>query len=156
MKLICDEMLIGLARWLRAAGYDTRMCPSGAEDVAVLELAAIEGRTLLTRDRQILRQAGHRHAVLLLESESLEDQARELVRRLDVDWLNAPFTRCIIDNARLRSAAVGALAKVPGTARSRGGPHRSCPSCGRVYWPGSHHRRMRARLRGWRAAGEVR
>lgn len=30
------------------------------------------------------------------------------------------------------------------------GPVTACPDCGRIYWPGSHVRRMRARLDCWR------
>jgi uncharacterized protein with PIN domain len=31
------------------------------------------------------------------------------------------------------------------------GDARRCPACERIYWPGSHHRRMRARLEAWAA-----
>ncbi|RFA27009.1 hypothetical protein CAI21_15770 [Alkalilimnicola ehrlichii] len=34
-RLLCDEMLLRLARWLRAAGYDTALAVSGMQDRAV-------------------------------------------------------------------------------------------------------------------------
>jgi hypothetical protein len=50
----CDAMLGGLARWLRAAGYDA----SWRKDVGdweLIRLALREQRTLLTSDTGILR-----------------------------------------------------------------------------------------------------
>jgi hypothetical protein len=59
----------------------------------------------------------------------------------------------------LQRRAVGALAAaqadalVPEGVRGIPGPIRKCPVCGRVYWHGSHTRRMRAAvdraLPGW-------
>jgi hypothetical protein len=50
-----------------------------------------------------------------------------------------------------------AAALVPPAARGLPGPVRRCEACGRVYWPGSHVRRMRraidAVLPGWGSAG---
>jgi uncharacterized protein with PIN domain len=64
--------------------------------------------------------------------------------------LGAPgelFTRCLVCNAELRLATEAESASlVPLEARDLPGPVRRCPGCGRVYWPGSHARRMRAAL----------
>jgi uncharacterized protein with PIN domain len=46
---------------------------------------------------------------------------------------NAPLSEVSADDA----AAI-----LPPDARQLGGPIRRCPMCGRVYWPGSHVRRM--------------
>ena len=39
MKLLCDEMLKGLARWLRAAGHDTELAEDGTSDRALINHA---------------------------------------------------------------------------------------------------------------------
>ena len=39
MRLLCDEMLRGLGRWLRAAGHDV-VIASGEPDRALLDRAA--------------------------------------------------------------------------------------------------------------------
>ena len=39
MRLLCDEMLAGLSRWLRAAGHDSLLVNAGANDAAVLATA---------------------------------------------------------------------------------------------------------------------
>lgn len=146
MRLLCDEMLAGLARWLRAAGHDTALAPPQASDRALVELARAERRLLLTRDRSLPERAPD---LVLLLPEPLEAQAAALSRLLGLDWLAAPFTRCLVDNTPLRPASAQALAALPAQTTSLPGPFRTCPACGRVYWPGSHVRRMAARLEHW-------
>jgi len=144
MRFLCDEMLASLARLLRAAGYDADLAMGGRRDEAILARAKAEARVLLTRDRR-LASAGGPGAVLLAEA-TAEAQARALSRALPIDWTLAPFTRCVVDNAPLRSATPEEVARMPQESRSRGGPFRACPVCGRLYWPGSHVKRMAARL----------
>src|SRR5437016_516505 len=50
----CDAMLGGLARWLRAAGYDASWHP-GIEDWDLVRLAQREGRVLLSSDTGIFK-----------------------------------------------------------------------------------------------------
>jgi uncharacterized protein len=71
---------------------------------------------------------------------------------LDIDWLGAPFTRCIVDNRLLEAAPPAAARLVPERSRTAGAPLRKCPECGRLYWPGSHVRRMQQRLAAWQRA----
>ena len=150
MRLLCDEMLAGLARWLRAAGYDTEISAAASSDAALVALAGREGRTLIIRDRA-LAQHGTAGGMLLLGDDELEQQVRFLARTIGIDWLHAPFTRCLIDNTPLRAAEGEELAQAPEGAPGLPGPFRACPACARLYWPGSHVRRMTARLERWRA-----
>jgi uncharacterized protein len=146
MRLLCDEMLKGVGRWLRAAGYDVPIVDDGADDDELLARAAAEKRVLLTCDRRLAARAGPDAAVVLLGTETFEGAARELRERLGVDWLHAAFTRCLRDNAPLMPANEDEIAKLPAAARQGDGPIVRCPECNRVYWPGSHVRRMLAKL----------
>jgi uncharacterized protein len=89
---------------------------------------------------------------VLLRREGLDHAAGELCLRLHIDWLHAPFSRCLLDNAVLAAAPPAVLNRLPERARQGAGRIAVCPTCGRVYWPGSHVRRMRARLDRWRQA----
>lgn len=156
--LLCDEMLHGMGRWLRAAGYDTAQLPSGSPDADVLALGEAEGRLLLTCDRALAARAGAARAAgragsLLLRGNAPDDWAVELHRRLGVDWLAAPFTRCLVDNRPLRTAAPGERAGLP--ASRHAAEATACPACGRLYWAGGHVRRMAAHLARWRALCEA-
>ena len=149
-RLLCDEMLERLGRFLRAAGYDTALARHGQTDAELIRLAGAEGRVLITRDRRLVPPAGTSLAIVRLAADSLDLNALELRTRLGIDWLNAPFSRCLVDNAVLRTATLAERAGVPGKARDLGGPVTACPACRRIYWPGSHVRRMRLRLGRWR------
>ncbi|MGC9369983.1 MAG: Mut7-C RNAse domain-containing protein [Paracoccaceae bacterium] len=153
MRFLCDAMLGRLARWLRAAGHDTRLAGGAERDGDLLEAAAREDRILLTLDRGLAGRRAGQGRVLLLGSERIEAQARELRRRLAVDWLHAPFTRCVVDNALLRPANAEEVATLPRKLRAIGGPVARCPLCQRLYWAGDHHHRMRERLERWQAEG---
>lgn len=150
LRLLCDEMLKGIGRWLRAAGYDVAMVDDGAHDDDLLARARAEDRLLLTCDRRLAARAGADPTIAVLATERLDDVADELSARFGIDWLHAPFTRCLVDNTRLVRADQQDIAELPATARHGDGPIMRCPRCGRIYWPGSHVRRMRARLAKWR------
>lgn len=146
-------MMHGLGRWLRAAGYDTVLVAPGTTDAAMLDQAAAEGRLLLTRDRHLSeRRAAARVELVRLTAERLDAMALELGRRLGLDWLHAPFQRCLMDNAPLLPAEPADRARLPPPAQAMGDAVMRCPRCGRLYWPGSHVRRMRARLARWQEA----
>jgi uncharacterized protein len=155
-RFLCDEMLRGIGRWLRVAGYDTPIASARMTDGDLLALAVAEERVVLTCDRKLARAAPAGVQMITLATESLDGAARELSERLGIDWLHAPFSRCLIDNARLEPADPEDLARIPEQARVGAGPIVACPACRRVYWPGSHVRRMRPRLERWQAATERR
>jgi len=149
VRLMCDEMLLRLGRWLRAAGYDTAIAEGGSDDAALIARCAAERRVLLTRDRHLAARACGVVPVVRLADDRIEAQAHLLKAALGIDWQRAPFTRCVIDNAVLDLAPPEAAAQVPAGSREAGGPLRRCPRCGRLYWPGGHVRRMQARLSSW-------
>ena len=150
LRLLCDEMLKGVGRWLRAAGYDVTIADDGAHDDELLARARAEGRLLMTCDRRLAARAGNGSTLItVLASERLDYVAPELRERLGIDWLRAPFSRCLVDNARLVPARAQEIARLPVTARRGDGLITRCPGCARLYWPGSHVRRMRARLARW-------
>jgi uncharacterized protein len=149
-RFLCDEMLRGLGRWLRAAGYDTVIAAGGLPDHALAARCAEEDRILLTKDRDLAATVTGTVPVLLLAGNGIDEAARALRPGLDIDWQYAPFTRCIVDNRPLEAAAPASVARVPKSSRAAGGPLRMCPECGRLYWPGGHVRRMQQRLAAWR------
>lgn len=144
--LLCDEMLVGIGRWLRVARYDTALANNGDSDRDLVERAVAEGRLLLTRDRKLIERRKAQPIAVLVDADGLEGQARELSRRLGIDWLRRPFSRCIECNVALRPARDEEIASVPADVRQAGLPILSCPRCGRVYWEGSHVLRMRDQL----------
>ncbi len=149
VAFLCDEMLAGLGRWLRAAGYDTAIAERGIDDRQVAERAAYEGRVLLTRDRRLAEQVAGTGAVLLLGGNDIYAWARELAERLALDWMFRPFSRCLCCNTPLELADTAQQGDLPPAVRGAQ-EVRYCTTCNKLFWEGSHVRRMQQRLREWK------
>lgn len=142
-------MFVRLGRYLRAAGYDTAIAEDRSDDERLVEQAEREGRVLLTGDRRLgaAHSSGSPRVVVL--PSTLREAATELGRCFALDWLSRAFSRCLLCNVALERAPDEAWAQVPALSRRPGAALRRCPVCGRLYWEGSHARRMRARLQSW-------
>lgn len=149
-RFLCDEMVARLGRWLRAAGYDTRLAEHGESDAALLARAIAEDRWMLSRDGRLAQRRAAAGRLVLLTGQSVGGWAAQLSGRFALDWLAAPFSRCLVDNASLQPHPLGKTAAPP-SARDLPGQVLRCPACGRAYWPGSHARRMRTRLERWQS-----
>lgn len=142
-RLLADGMLGRLAKWLRLLGYDTAF-ERDAEDLALAHRARSEGRVLLTRDRELGTRRNLRS--LLIESESLEEQVRQVQEALGPPP-DPALSRCAICNLPLEPTTRDDVAdRIPPYVLRTQNEFRECPGCGRVYWPGTHLRRMREQL----------
>lgn len=139
-------MLGRLARWLRVLGCDTLYEPA-LDDRALVHLANGDDRIVLTRDRRLLRDLRPARQLEITSERPLE----QLQAVIDACALAPPtelFTRCLLCNAVLDELPhEEARSLLPERSRDLPGPTRRCPSCGRIYWLGSHARRMRETLR---------
>jgi uncharacterized protein with PIN domain len=140
-RFVLDGHLGRLARTLRMLGFDVRWRPD-ADDAELARVAAVEHRILLTRDSGLLKRRIVSHGVRVREADPRR-QLTEVVRRLDLLRAIAPFRRCLRCNDPLEAVRSEDVAReVPPRVRERHDSFRRCPSCGRVYWAGTHHRRM--------------
>ena len=142
-RFVLDGHLGRLAAYLRLLGFDTWHRQTIDDD----ELVAVslgEARTLLTRDRELLKRSALEHGCLVRETDPRR-QVEEVVRRLDLAAGIHPFTRCLVCNGVLAHVAATDVADaVPDGVRERFDRFARCPDCGRVYWEGTHHARLAA------------
>jgi uncharacterized protein with PIN domain len=148
-RFLCDEMLGHLCRYLRAAGYDTLLANGGERDAELLRQCREEGRHFLTQDALIAEHKAADSVALILPHAPLDELASRVGAHYRLDWLAFAFTRCLVDNTPLLLADEAAIARIPPNALQHGMALHNCPTCGRVYWRGSHFRRMQARLKTW-------
>jgi uncharacterized protein len=151
-RFLCDEMLGHLCRYLRAAGYDALLASNGASDAELLRLCHAEGRYFLTQDTLIREHKAANGIALILPHAHLDKLAAQVGARFNLDWTARAFTRCLVDNTPLAAADDVAMARAPLDACRPGEPLLHCPACGRVYWRGSHYKRMRAKLAAWQVS----
>jgi len=145
LRFVADAHLGGLARRLRLLGFDT-LYDNGFRDEEVERLARVEQRIVLTRDRQLLKRRGITHGCYM-RAQDPEQQLRELFDRLDLARAARPFTRCLMCNGTLRAAQRDRVAAaVPRAVAERYPRFAVCDGCARVFWEGSHWRRMRDRV----------
>lgn len=153
-KFLVDEMLQRLGRWLRAAGYDTRIAHDASPDYYLLRQAIEEDRQLITRDRKILEHRRAANHVILLECSSLEECVQVLSRQFPINWEYKPFSRCLVCNTPLHQATPDQKRKAPASVHERALPARYCPTCQQVFWTGSHVKRMHRQLARWQQSRE--
>ncbi|ATX82475.1 hypothetical protein Ga0123462_1617 [Mariprofundus ferrinatatus] len=145
-RFLCDEMMVRLGKWLRAAGYDTEIAGAGSNDSDLLEAAIVESRILLTRDRKFLERTGASGVVVLLSGNDLQGWIVQLSRLLGLNWLHAPFSRCLLCNGVLEAGPGPYLDRVPDYVVREHIPCYHCGRCAKPYWEGGHVERMRRRL----------
>ena len=76
-RFLCDQMLHGLGRRLRAAGYDTVIAVGGIPDRELAGRCAGEDRVLLTKDRHLAATAaGIAPNVVLVQGNGIDETAR--------------------------------------------------------------------------------
>lgn len=148
-RFLCDEMLGKLCRYLRAAGYDTLFTNNGYPDRDLLRQCREQGRHFLTQDQLIREHKAAQGVAFILPQGDLDHLAPLLGAHYQLDWLSHAFTRCLEDNTPLRAADAAALQRIPEDARKPEESFSYCPVCARVYWQGSHYKRMHARLLKW-------
>lgn len=148
-RFLCDEMLRKLGHWLRAAGYDTEIASEGDTDRSLLEKAVAEKRWLITRDRKMIEYRQATERVILLHSNDMQDCATELQARLSINWFLKPFSRCLLCNTPLTSADTARLEKIPPQSRASITQAFYCRHCDKLYWEGSHVRRLSNKFSRW-------
>ena len=144
-RFVADAHLGGLAHMLRMAGFDT-LYRNDYRDREIADIAEREGRIILTRDRELLKYRGVTHGCYVHALKPAQ-QFRELAERLDLARSFKPFTLCLECNAPLHPVDKQRVwERLPPSVQANYQRFTACDSCGRVFWEGSHWRRMQALL----------
>ncbi|MDK9703099.1 MAG: Mut7-C ubiquitin/RNAse domain-containing protein [Sulfuritalea sp.] len=140
-RFIADAHLGALARLLRMAGFDT-LYDNRYQDREIAGIAVREGRIVLTRDRELLKLRSITHGCYVRAKEPVR-QFLEIIDRLDLARNARPFSLCLVCNAPLRAIdKAAALERLPPSVRDSHERFTTCDTCHRVFWEGSHWRRM--------------
>jgi hypothetical protein len=149
-RFLCDPSLGGLARWLRAAGYEADALRA-SEDDAVGE-ARRRGAVLVTTDsRHAALMAGAEGNAGVLWIPSSLSRVRQLgVVLRDLD-LEPREPRCMACGGELRAVPKQDVeARIPPRTARWKDEYYLCAGCGRLYWQGTHWQRIAAQLEGER------
>jgi len=144
VRFALDVHLGRLARRLRLFGFDAAY-RNDWSDEQLAELAPRERRIVLTRDRGLLMRRAVTHGYYVRATQP-DAQLIEVLRRFDLSGSLRPLTRCLVCNGLLLEVAVNQVEPDDLPVDVRANPQRlvRCSDCRRLYWDGSHLRRLRA------------
>lgn len=140
---VCDVGLGGLARWLRAAGY-MAYWREGVDDPELIEEAREKSAILLTTDsgmmeRRLLRD-GELPALWVSPGLTKMQQLESVLRELQLPRLEPRCMDCGGELMRVEKEAMAARIP-PKTYRWRD-EFFLCRECGKLFWHGTHWRRI--------------
>jgi uncharacterized protein len=141
LRFVADTHLGRLAAYLRMVGFDT-IYRNDCGDEELAKISASEKRILLTRDRGLLK----RNVVIrgyCVRTTNPRDQFAEVLQRFDLTASIVPFQRCVHCNELLEPTPKELISDrlLPET-KQYFEEFCICPGCQRIYWKGSHYRRM--------------
>jgi uncharacterized protein with PIN domain len=149
IRFFCDAGLGGLARWLRAAGYEADW-EAGIDDDALLARARTGGTTLLTTDSMLMERRVLRDTIIpsmwLPPTLRIGGQLERVVREFRLSLGHPP--RCMHCGGRLVPAEKLDLRdRIPSKTFRWLNDYFLCDRCGQLFWHGSHWLKIQNRLR---------
>ncbi len=142
-RFVLDVHLGRLASYLRLLGFDA-LVPDDTDDANLAQISHEDRRTLLTRDRGLLKRRMVTHGYCVRSTDPKE-QLAEVLRRFDLFRLVAPLTRCVRCNGVLEPVRKDdVLDRLPRNTARYYDEFKVCGGCGQVYWRGSHFERLEA------------
>lgn len=146
VRFAADCNLGTLAKWLRILGYDTHY-ERRVADPDFIRRAAAEGRVVLTRKRDSASPSSEA-TVVVVKADHVRLQLGEVLEALSLEPDPVKrMTRCLRCNTELEAIPKAAVeGRVPAYVYVKSDRFKSCPACGKVYWPGTHRRNIEESL----------
>mgnify|MGYP006283627639 CR=1 FL=1 len=147
MKLLCDQMLGSLAKWLRIYGFDTYFAERTVDDSELINIAKKEGRVLITRDKELVYNAKRENVkVIKIETTDLEEQKEQIITIIKPKSLNY-LSRCLLCNSLLEEISKNEVKnKVPEKIFENNEEFLYCKKCNKIYWKGTHYENMLSKI----------
>ena len=149
-KFITDVNVGKLGKWLRLMGYDTLFFDE-QDDGLMVKAAIAQGRIILTKDSEFMKRRAistGRVKAVLVSSDRPDQQLSTVINTLQLTKQYRPFTRCLECNSALVSRDKSEVkGSVPERVYEKHDQYMQCPSCGRIYWKGTHWQAMSGKLR---------
>ena len=143
MKILCDQMLGTLAKWLRILGFDTFYANAEMSDEDLLNIAKRENRIIFTRDKElIIRGKKENLTIIAIETTDLDLQLNQALRHVNIDEKSI-LSRCTLCNTVLNIIEKNKVqGKVPSKVFENNEKFWFCSKCNKFYWMGSHYNEM--------------
>ncbi len=151
-RLVVDSMLGSMARKLRFFGFDT-LYYNSIDDSSLLDVCLREGRVLVTMDEELHRRAENLGIKSILVNSSYKGSVdlsistmEAILKALGVSCIrfNAEHSRCSLCNSKLEYTDKHMLkGLVHDNILALYERFYICRGCNKVYWEGSHVKRLK-------------
>ena len=143
MKILCDQMLGTLAKWLRILGFDTFYVNAEMSDEDLLNIAKGENRTIFTRDKELIIRGKKKNLNFIpIVTTDLDLQLNKVLKHVNIDEKSI-LSRCTLCNTVLDTVEKNkAQGKIPSKVFENNEKFWFCSKCNKFYWMGSHYNEM--------------
>ncbi|OGV44456.1 MAG: hypothetical protein A2X46_01325 [Lentisphaerae bacterium GWF2_57_35] len=147
VSFMVDHMLVKLGKYLRILGYDAAW-DSSIRTHELITRANREHRVFLTRNTRLPSQYPTPQALLMIQSTDPVEQIEQVASTFRLSDKNL-FSKCIRCNVGLEPVAdkTSIQDRVHPNVYGRYEHFFQCPSCGTVFWKGSHVRNTCRKLK---------
>lgn len=164
IAFLADAMLGSIARKLRIFGFDTIYIAQAHDDDEILRIGIEQDRVILTADKELFKRivkVGARGVLVSGGASELEDLVHILTKNgITSVGMNGVGSRCSVCNGPLEERTSDQMKNEEGNNNNDdvvvGVPDKviachnqffQCTACGKIYWEGSHLKRIRALVR---------
>ena len=86
MKILCDQMLGTLAKWLRILGFDTFYVNDTMTDNELLDIAKNEKRIIISRDKELIVRGKKKDLTTIeINTTDLDEQLQQILKLILID-----------------------------------------------------------------------
>jgi len=147
IRFFCDAGLGGLARWLRAAGYDA-LWEAGIDDDELLRQGVKHSAVILTTDSMLMERRVLRDGIIpafwMPPTLTISGQLRLVFREFALALRDS---RCMSCGGELRRVAKESLQeRIPPRTYRWLDEFFVCNRCDNIFWHGTHWQRIRSEL----------
>jgi uncharacterized protein with PIN domain len=147
-RFLCDPSLGGLARWLRAAGYEARV-DEAVPGHRLPDEALRRGEALLTTEAEVLERRivvnGDLVVVWVPSALTMREQLRMVMRDLDLGLRDSRCMSC--GGALVATPKEDVAPRIPPRTAKWLDEYFVCSECDRLFWQGTHWQRIARTLK---------
>jgi len=143
MKLLCDQMLGTLAKWLRIYGFDTFYSNNLTDDSQLFDISKKENRILITRDKELICAARRENIrTIEISTTDIDEQIITVLSNVKPDKTKF-LSRCLVCNSEIGEVKKDSVeSKVPDRVFDNNEKFWYCKKCDKIYWKGTHYENM--------------
>lgn len=142
---VADVNVIRLGKLMILLGFDVCYDRTLTDD-QIAQIAADQGRIVLSRDTLLLKRKNIIYAKRIRENDPYS-QLVEVVSFFGLEDRICFFSRCMLCNTQLEKVQKrDIINRLEPKTRKYFNTFLQCPGCGKIYWKGSHFDHIRERL----------